>query len=236
MKDNFNQHLNQWLQEVANGCHEITTNPAYNMDIDFYVFQSNVTFQPKLMIIGSNPRGNKEYSTMNHEQGRVRRTANDLGISNCNQFLVNDGWESMRSLCELFSGPILRPVFEKAVITNIVYFNTGSFQGLRKRMNQGGREALQFCVRKNLELIRILCPQHIVLMGNPACDNLMKYFDKPLQSLLTTPSGGLNLIQETTLNGIPTYCIHHPSLNYKFNTGENQRLKRATFETIFSDK
>ena len=66
MKDNFNQHLNQWLQEVANGCHEITTNPAYNMDIDFYVFQSNVTFQPKLMIIGSNPRGNKEYSTMNH--------------------------------------------------------------------------------------------------------------------------------------------------------------------------
>ncbi|MEQ2978821.1 hypothetical protein AAAX96_19560, partial [Butyricimonas faecihominis] len=70
MKDNFNQHLNQWLQEVANGCHEITTNPAYNMDIDFYVFQSNVTFQPKLMIIGSNPRGNKEYSTMNHEQGR----------------------------------------------------------------------------------------------------------------------------------------------------------------------
>ena len=73
-------------------------------------------------------------------------------------------------------------------------------------------------------------------MGNPVRDNLMKYFDKPLQSLLTTPSGGLNLIQGTTLNGIPTYCIHHPSLNYKFNTGENQRLKRATFETIFSDK
>ena len=206
------------------------------MDMDFYVFQSSVSFQPELMIIGSNPGGEVSYRVMNQKWGRERRTANDLGISECNQFIVNDGWGSMRSLCELFSGPILRPVFEKAVITNIVYFNTGSCQGLRKRMNQGGREALQFCVRKNLELIRILCPQHIVLMGNPVRDNLMKYFDKPLQSLLTTPSGGLNLIQETTLNGIPTYCIHHPSLNYKFNTGENQRLKRATFETIFSDK
>lgn len=236
MEKQFNQNLNNWLQEVANGCHQIATNSTYNMDMDCYVFQSSVSFQPELMIIGSNPGGEVSYRVMNQKWGRERRTANDLGISECNQFIVNDGWGSMRSLCELFSGPILRPVFEKAVITNIVYFNTGSCQGLRKRMNQGGREALQFCVRKNLELIRILCPQHIVLMGNPVRDNLMKYFDKPLQSLLTTPSGGLNLIQETTLNGIPTYCIHHPSLNYKFNTGENQRLKRATFETIFSDK
>ena len=236
MEKQFNLNLNNWLQEVANGCHQIATNSTYNMDMDFYVFQSSVSFQPELMIIGSNPGGEVSYRVMNQKWGRERRTANDLGISECNQFIVNDGWGSMRSLCELFSGPILRPVFEKAVITNIVYFNTGSCQGLRKRMNQGGREALQFCVRKNLELIRILCPQHIVLMGNPVRDNLMKYFDKPLQSLLTTPSGGLNLIQETTLNGIPTYCIHHPSLNYKFNTGENQRLKRATFETIFSDK
>ena len=236
MENQFNRILNQWLQKVADGCHEIATNPTYNMDMDFYVFQSNVSFQPDLMIIGSNPGGRKSYTSMNQERKRERRTANDLGISDHNQFLVNDGWGSMRSLCELFSGPILRPVFEKAVITNIVYFNTGSFQELRKRINQGGREALQFCVKKNLELIRILCPQHIVLMGNPACDNLMKYFDKPLKSLQMTPSGGLNLIRETTLNGIPTYCIHHPSLNYKFNTGENQRLKRATFETIFLDK
>ena len=234
MGKQFNQNLNNWLQEVANGCHQIAVNSAYNMDMDFYVFQSNVSFQPELMIIGSNPGGNKEYSTMNREQGRERRTANNLGISDHNQFLVNDGWGSMRSLCELFSGPILRPVFEKAVITNIVYFNTGNFQELRKRMNQGGREALQVCVKKNMELIRLVSPKHLLLMGIPARDNLRPYFDKPLQSLLVTPVEKYNLIQETTLNGIPTYCIHHPSRNYKFNTGENQNLKRAMFEKILS--
>ena len=233
MGKQFNQNLNNWLQEVANGCYQIAVNSAYNMDMDFYVFQSNVSFQPELMIIGSNPGGNKEYSTMNREQGRERRTANNLGISDHNQFLVNDGWGSMRSLCELFSGPILRPVFEKAVITNIVYFNTGNFQELRKRMNQGGREALQFCVKKNMELIRLVSPKHLLLMGIPARDNLRPYFDKPLQSLFT-PVEKYNLIQETTLNGIPTYCIHHPSRNYKFNTGENQNLKRAMFEKILS--
>lgn len=234
MGKQFNQNLNNWLQEVANGCHQIAVNPAYNMDVDFYVFQSNVSFQPELMIIGSNPGGEESYRVMNQKWERERRTANDLGISDHNQFLVNDGWRSMRSLCELFSGPILRPVFEKAVITNIVYFNTGNFKELRKRINQGGRETLQFCVKKNLELIHILCPQHIVLMGIPARDNLRPYFDKPLQSLLITPVEKYNLIQETTLNGIPTYCIHHPSRNYKFNTGENQNLKRAMFEKILS--
>ena len=234
MGKQFNQNLNNWLQEVANGCYQIAVNSAYNMDMDFYVFQSNVSFQPELMIIGSNPGGNKEYSTMNREQGRERRTANNLGISDHNQFLVNDGWGSMRSLCELFSGPILRPVFEKAVITNIVYFNTGNFQELRKRMNQGGREALQFCVKKNMELTIGVSPKHLLLMGIPARDNLRPYFDKPLQSLLVTPVEKYNLIQETTLNGIPTYCIHHPSRNYKFNTGENQNLKRAMFEKILS--
>ena len=227
MGKQFNQNLNNWLQEVANGCYQIAVNSAYNMDMDFYVFQSNVSFQPELMIIGSNPGGNKEYSTMNREQGRERRTANNLGISDHNQFLVNDGWGSMRSLCELFSGPILRPVFEKAVITNIVYFNTGNFQELRKRMNQGGREALQFCVKKNMELIRLVSPKHLLLMGIPARDNLRPYFDKPLQSLLVTPVEKYNLIQETTLNGIPTYCIHHPSRNYKFNTGRKSKSKTS---------
>ena len=60
MENQFTQKLNRWLREVADGCHEIVTNPTYNMDMDFYAFQSNVSFQPELMIIGSNPGGNKE--------------------------------------------------------------------------------------------------------------------------------------------------------------------------------
>lgn len=86
-----------------------------------------------------------------------------------------------------------------------------------------------------MELIRdIVRPRHVLLMGNPARDHLTTYFDKPLQPLLVTPVEGWNLIRETTIDGIPTYCIHHPALNRKFNTGEDQELKRKMFETIFS--
>lgn len=235
MENQFNQNLNRWLREVADGCHKIAVNPAYDMDVDFYAFQSKVSYQPELMIIGSNPGGNEKYSEMNRKRGRERRGADDLGVCDCNQFLANDGWGSMRSLCDLFSGGVLRPVFEEAVVTNVVYFNTGTFRELQQRMNRGGREALRFCVGKTMELIRdIVRPRHVLLMGNPARDHLTTYFDKPLQPLLVTPVEGWNLIRETTIDGIPTYCIHHPALNRKFNTGENQELKRKMFETIFS--
>lgn len=235
MENQFNQNLDRWLQEVADGCHEIAVNPAYDMDLDFYAFQSKVSFQPELMIIGSNPGGCKKYSVMNSELGRRRREASDLGVCDCNQFLANDGWESMRSLCDLFSGDVLRPVFEEAVVTNVVYFNTGTFREIQRRMNQGGREALRFCVKKTIELIRdVVCPRHVLLVGKPARDHLAVYFDKPLQPLLVAPVEGWNVIQDTTISGIPTYCIHHPSLNRRFNTGENQKLKRKMFETIFS--
>ena len=69
MEKQFNQNLNNWLQEVANGCHQIATNSTYNMDMDFYVFQSSVSFQPELMIIGSNPGGEVSYRVMNQKCG-----------------------------------------------------------------------------------------------------------------------------------------------------------------------
>ena len=235
MENQFTQNLNRWSREVADGCHEIAVNPDCDMDLDFYAFQSKVNYQPELMVIGSNPGGNEKYSEMNRKRGRERREADDLGICNCNQFLANDGWGSMRSLCDLFSGAVLRPVFEEAVLTNVVYFNTGTFREFQRRMNRGGREAVLFCVEKTVELIcDVVRPRHMLLMGKSAQEHLVRYFDKPLQPLLVTPAEGWNLIRETTIDGIPTYCIHHPALNHKFNTGKNQELKRKMFETIFS--
>lgn len=230
---NFEQQLTLWLQSVAEGCHRMATNPAFCMDLDFYAFQSDVCFRPEVMFIGANPGGGKPYSDMLAERGWDKRPSESLK-SDRNMFLACDGWGTMKSLCELFSGDTLRPVFEKAVMTNVLYFNTGTFNAIRQRINQGGREALAFCVEKNIELIRdIVKPKHIILMGNPAVDCLKKYFDRPLEALVVTPQEGWNLIRETAISGIPVYCICHPSGNRKFNSGENQALKKEKFEEIF---
>ena len=227
MNSNFNQQLSHWLQEVAEECNRM----AEKMDLDFYAFQSDVYFRPEAMFIGANPGGDKSYSEAKQKRGGNKRGAGDLK-SDRNMFLAEEGWGTMRSLCDLFSGDILRPVFEKAVMTNVCYFNTPNFKNLLQR--NGGREALKFCVEKIVELIRdIVQPKRIVLLGDAAVGALQRYFDKPLEKLLGTPAEGWNLIRSTTMFDIPVYAIHHPSMNRKFNSGENLALKKAKFEEIF---
>ena len=232
MNSNFNQQLSHWLQEVAEECNRIATG-SKAMDLDFYAFQSDVYFRPEAMFIGANPGGAKSYSEAKQERGGNKRGAGDLKYDR-NMFL-DSNWRS-HNLCDLFSGDILRPVFEKAVMTNVCYFNTADFRSLLQL--EGGREALKFCVKKTVELIRdIVQPKRIVLLGiddkKGPVNALREYLNKPLEKLLVTKAEGWDLIRYTTMFDIPVYIIHHPSRNPKFNSGENLALKKAKFEEIF---
>ena len=226
----YPQAIEGWKKEVAVTCDRFAKNKDLDLDLDFYVFQSSVRFAPPLLIIGANPGGPKSYSEVNIANNREGRTANDLGYGS-NQFLDNLEWRS-NSLCNLFSGEKLLPMFENAVITNLAYFNTNKFDVLKRRT--GAREALHFCKKSNKELIKILQPKNIILMGNIALEGLMQYFDKPMIPILTTIDEKSPLIRQTSIDGIPTFWIHHPSMNKKFNTGNNLTLKKNRLEQILT--
>jgi len=218
------QTLNDWKKEVAEKCH----NFASENDLDFYVFQSGVKLASHLLIIGANPGGLGSYSKTNAANKRDRRTANDLGYDE-NQFLKNPKWKSS-SINELFKGDKLRPMFEDAVITNLVYFNTKSFSDLKNTAT--AKKAIEFCVNSNINLINILKPHNIILLGKDAMNGLAHVFEKPVEDILTTEDKKTALIRQTSINGIPVYCIHHPSRNPKFNKGVNQESKREMFESL----
>jgi hypothetical protein len=86
MNEEIQIQMQEWLEKVANGCHDITTDKDFDMNLDFYVFQSQLTYNPKLLIIGANPGGGKKYDEMNNSKNRLIRGANDLA-SNSNQFI-----------------------------------------------------------------------------------------------------------------------------------------------------
>ena len=229
-ENDYTQAIEKWKQEVADTCNNFAKDKNFDLDLDFYVFQSSVSFAPPLLMIGANPGGQNSYTSVNETKNRQRRTASDLGY-NTNQFLDNPAWRSS-SLCSLFSGDKLLPMFEKAVITNLAYFNTNKFDTLRKR--NGARLALDFCKKCNRELINILQPKNIILMGNIALDELTHYFDQPMKPVLETIDGKTALIRQTSINGIPTFWIHHPSMNKKFNTGDNLEFKKNKLMEILS--
>lgn len=229
-ENDYPQAIEKWKKEVADTCDNFAKNKLFDLDLDFYVFQSSVGFAPPLLMIGANPGGQNPYTLVNETNKRQRRTANNLGYD-ANQFLVNPAWRSS-SLCSLFSGDKLLPMFENAVITNLAYFNTNKFEVLRKR--KGSHEALDFCKKSNRELVNILQPKNIILMGNISLAGMTQFFDKPMIPILKTIDGRSAMIRQTSINGIPTFWIHHPSMNKKFNTGENLGFKKSKLEEVLS--
>lgn len=238
----FEIKMDKWLGEVADKCHEIALQKDF--DFDFYVFQSEVHYNPKLMFIGANPGGGGLYSK------RQQRTKNELG-ENINTFVKyynTSGWEKLNPLYDMFRGnEQIEKYFTEAVITNISYFNSGTFNVLKDKMKIVGKEPLNFCIQKNLELIKtIIKPQNIILMGAPARDNFLKYISKPLETILETQKDRNNksvpLIKKSFLSftddskdiQIPVYIIEHPSAWNGLNKKENVELKREKFKKIFA--
>lgn len=235
--NDFDAKMDKWLNEVANRCNELASNKDLNYD--FYVFQSSVSFRPKLMIIGANPGGETEYS--------AKRSKNDLG-ENENTFIkyYNDsGWRRLQPLYDMFrDNGTLEEHFRNAVITNLSYFNSGTFNALKNKMRIVGSEPLTFCLNKNIELItKIIMPQNLILMGAPARNNFMKFLDnKSLETILPNENEpGVPLIKKSSItyndeNGMeiktPVYFIEHPSAWNGLNNKENIKLKKDKFKEI----
>lgn len=236
MKNEFETKVENWLSNVADGCHAITTNPVFDMDLDFYPLQSDIYQQPKLLIIGINPGGGMSYSKKNLDEKRERRDASNLKYTT-NQFVehFNEiGWGNLKPLCNLFEGEILRPIFEKAVITNLIYFNSGTFAAFKKQ--KGYKTGLDFCLKMNSELISLIEPETILLMGKPVKDIFSRYLDMALEPTLKTPNDKTVLISRSKYKTIPVFWIQHPSTfggERIFNYGEHQQAKKKYFEDFF---
>ncbi|MDD2257146.1 MAG: hypothetical protein PHQ26_02470 [Bacteroidales bacterium] len=225
--------LSEWKNRIIIECDSLARNKNLNLDLDFYVFQTSVTLDPPILIIGANPGGYKPYSEFLDSNNVKIKSVDALGYA-INQFLENPEWHS-NSLISLFSSAKLRQMFEKSVVTNFVYFNTVNFSNFKKR--KGSKDAIKFCKESNKELIEILKPKNIILMGNISLDGLKFLFDRPMVSVLTVDEGvnGSSLVRQTAINGIPTFWIHHPSMNKKFNTDPYLTLKRMKLENLLKD-
>ena len=224
----------KWLQEVADGCHEIAIkNENYP---DFYVFQSQIFENPDLLNIGANPAGNETYKDMLQRKQIERRTKDDLINSSDgknNEYISNPDWAISKPILEMFSGKRTREVLENAVIMNAVYFNTKKVEHLGN-FKEDKKVMKDFCSNKTLEFIKDICkPKNILFIGKNAPEWLKIKFHHIDDSVCRTSDGKNYLVVKKYLNEIPCYIIHHTSMNKSFNTGENLQRKKEFFEKVF---
>lgn len=225
------EEIKTWLEEVNNGCEEIAKrNYQYP---DYYVFQSEISINPKLLIMGANPAGNKTYAEALKIKNIPRKSIEDLKYTS-NQYIENPNWNISKPLLEMFSGNNAKEVLENSIIMNAVYFNSNNVSDL-KEFKADKKDMVNFSMNKTKEFIYIINrPQTILFIGADAPKWLGIKFDSVKDQVLGTKDDKFFLVLKKEIESIPHYMIYHTSMNNsKFNTGENLKMKQEFFEKLF---
>lgn len=228
----FEQEIKMWAQRVINECSAIATNPSYEIKYLFYPLQSGTCFNPEILFIGTNPGSKLGY--------RDETVEKDILCQSENLFLKNydnPEWKNFKPLTEMFQTDLLKPLFERANIINMFYFNSGTYDAIKT--NKGAKQALETCQRLTLEYIQIVKPKSIIIFGKPAKVWMSKLVNEKKFTLLQKAVNDCELIGTSHYNGIPVFTICHPTTsgteNRVYNSPANVELKRKKFEEIYKE-
>lgn len=224
----FQKALDDYWKKVQ----EIYT-PYANQDIDkdrnpllYYVFQTDVHYNPDLMIVGINPGASyhgKPFLCRKDEHGIVQ-----------NYYLLGaeeDAWA--RRLQSVFdykqdvnNNSYLSSVFENCVGTNKVFINTRIEKGCLsfKDIHPKAKALLE-------ELIQIVKPKHIVALGRSPFDTLKQCPVKQIKD------SGINF-KYSKYNGIPLAYIPNPSglCSRYYNTEEKVNFWKERITEFLKDE
>lgn len=224
-QEEFKIKKEEWLSRASAKCHEIAIKDVNYPD--FYIFQSEIFYNPDLLIIGANPHGDTKYKAKIKEKGIERRTKDFLSNGE-NMYISNPNWEISKPILKLFDHPRLSEILKNSVIMNAIYFNTNKVQDLKNFAH--GKEMIELCKNLTNEFVyQILKPKNILFLGEDAPKWMSIKFNQFDNTILRNEKN-LSLIQKIVVNDIPHYKIHHTSRNWSYNSGTNLELKKKYFE------
>lgn len=205
----FEKKLSEWSNKVVNYCHEIATNPEFNLNLSFYAFQSEPKESPELLILGINPGrefsyadqfNNPIWGLINDKQmtAEVFRKANPL-------FHDHKSWTLWKNLSKSFIDDTMNEMLSNSMYMNFIYFNTVKVEDLLAK--KGGKMVYDMCRNFSIELISdIIKPKYILCLGTGGC------FDRlPIKKSEKMLADKKRLLVKGEFSNIPIYGIPHPS-------------------------
>jgi len=207
----FDIRLREWSNKVVNYCHEAATNPANNLNLSFYAFQSVPKESPELLVLGINPGEENTYESQFNNPiwgltEEKKMTAEVFEKANpC--FHNHDTWRLWKNLSKSFDGNRMNDILFNSMYMNFIYFNTIKVENLLAK--KGGKEVYDMCRNFSLELIvEIIKPKQILCLGTGGCFDILPIKDKDKEILLKDKK---RLLIKGRLSNIPIYGIPHPS-------------------------
>ena len=202
----FTQKLQIWAKEAIKYCHPI----AETLDRAFYAFQSEPVESPELLLLGLNPGGDFNYGNVMFSEAFLQQNPWYFGGHN---YDPKAQWNILNKLQVTKSvTPELDKLFNDMVYMNLLYFNSIDFSEFishAKSKNINGQEVFDKCSQLTKELIfNIIKPKRIICFSIDNCFNRLNSENATVSEIIP------RLLHYTTIQGIKTYGIRHPSARY----------------------
>lgn len=226
--NDFEIKKEKWLREVSDTCHEF----ALKIDLDFYVFQTQVYYNPDLLIIGINPGSSKTYQKALNEKKYDKRPYNDLGYDE-NTLVRKPQWEIDEKLKgadrlrgafkKVFNEKNDLDILEHTIMMNMFYFNTTAEKDISKI--EINKEIKAYCIEKTLEFIEILNPKNILFLTS-SHSNLKNCTVKEILPIE-------NNIQSGKLGQRIVYSIPHYAARGNYYSYDNSEKMGKSLSKLF---
>jgi len=201
---NKTQLLQDWAKKVINLVTPYAQQNKYNKT--FYPLQSPIAENPDVLILGLNPKGNFNYSDQAYnpiwefENGIM--TVERLLNGNPTYVEEHENWKIIKGLRKIH---VLDRAIkeEKYVYANYFYLNTDTFDEVYEQ-----EDALDICKELTYDLINILSPRLIVILGTADGFDKLNDFDG---KKLILRGKRQRLLISAYYKGIPVIAIPHTS-------------------------
>jgi len=235
--------LEKWAQDTI----DLITPYAEKLDKDFYPLQSSAFSKDnfKVLFLGLNPGGGSTYTcqkaNVKWEFVNDKMTVERLLKGNpCFEETGKD-WKLIKGIKRI---SCLKKVLENDnfLLANYYYISTSNFNEVESDSHQ--KEAVALCKQQTLELIKIVNPELIIVLGTSTGVDQLPFND----SKIILRGFNQRLIVSAKFDGKPVYAIPHPStmaityeeaaaINQNFlEIFNNQVLTKFTFIPVDYDE
>ncbi|TDS13899.1 uracil-DNA glycosylase family protein [Sphingobacterium paludis] len=198
------EQLKNWADKVI----DTITPFAEKLNRDFYPLQSPIKKDVDILFIGLNPGGGYTYSCQKDnpswEFRNGRMTVERLLKGNPTFSKGLESWPLFRGLKQI---PYINDILQKDnyAYTNYYYISTKSFNEALSDPNQ--TQAIQQCKELTLELIRLVQPKTILVLGTSNGIDKLPFSNK--KAVLHGVKK--RLLMSAEFEGIQVFAIPHPS-------------------------
>lgn len=174
------------------------------------LFYSPVVFKPQLMIISYQPGGSEEHYA---NEDRDRFDAGDFSLPTTNDYVSKNHVMSrrIRSFFDFKSGMEL---LKNSVVFPLIFFRSPTIRAWRKELPKSARvEMEELCFQKTEEIIHVLQPQRILILGIETYQIIKKMLGSiQNEKILHTRGNNASRMAISAQYGICSiFAVMHPS-------------------------